>query len=250
MYSTKQTEQPTPTSEQFTAYQALYEYFNQHLFGSALPSIILNFSRKSGSCGFFARDRWSRHDGRKTHEISINPTYLTTAPFIEIAQTLVHEQCHLWQCECGEPSRTGYHNREWADKMESIGLMPSSTGQPGGHRVGQHMSDYVIEGGQFEQAFNALPEALRLPWKANEATLPPAVVTLLGGLAATGTTGAPSPQGTATSVKTKVKYTCPGCKAKAWGKPQLNLICGDCHIDMKSPLNANLSVEDKIQTFD
>lgn len=33
--------------------------------------------------------------------------------------------------------------------MESIGLMPSDTGEPGGKRTGQRMSDYPIEGGAF-----------------------------------------------------------------------------------------------------
>ncbi len=28
--------------------------------------------------------------------------------------------------------------------------------------------------------------------------------------------------------KNKKKYTCPGCDNNVWGKPKLNLICGDC----------------------
>lgn len=43
-------------------------------------------------------------------------------------------------------------NEEWADKMEGIGLMPSSTGKPGGSRTGEKMADYAIEGGLFMQA--------------------------------------------------------------------------------------------------
>ena len=26
----------------------------------------------------------------------------------------------------------------------------------------------------------------------------------------------------------KTKYTCPECDAAAWGKPELDLVCGDC----------------------
>ena len=26
----------------------------------------------------------------------------------------------------------------------------------------------------------------------------------------------------------RVKFTCPGCRANAWGKAQLKLICGAC----------------------
>lgn len=216
----------TPTAEQWDAYQQLYNYFNSKLFSGALPSIILNFSRKAHTCGFFSKNRWSRHDGSRTHEISINPVHLAIDPFIEVCQTLAHEQAHLWQCEHGHTSRPGYHNQEWADKMESIGLMPSSTGQPGGQRVGQKMSDYVIEGGQFQQVFNELPEELRLPWKANEATLPPSAIQIISQI--TGQIGGGTATTTQENPKSKVKYTCPSCKTKAWGKPGLHLICGDC----------------------
>ncbi len=67
-------------------------------------------------------------------------------------QTLVHEQCHVWQNYYGKPSRRSYHNREWADKMIAIGLMPSTTGRPGGKQTGQHMNDYVLAGGAFQTA--------------------------------------------------------------------------------------------------
>ncbi len=220
----------TPTTEQWDAYQRLYGYFNDKLFGGSLPSIILNFSRKANTCGFFSRDRWSRLDGAKTHEISINPVHLATDPFIQVCQTITHEQAHLWQAEFGKTSRPGYHNQEWAGKMEEIGLMPSSTGQPGGDRVGQKMSDYVIDGGLFESAYKTMPQALRLPWKANEATLPPAAIQILNQL--TGGTG--SVTATELKPKSKVKYVCPDCKAKAWGKPELKLICGECQKTMEA----------------
>ena len=34
------------------------------------------------------------------------------------------------------------YNKEFAEKMMSVGLMPSTTGKPGGKTVGQKMSDY------------------------------------------------------------------------------------------------------------
>jgi len=57
----------------------------------------------------------------------------------------------------------------------------------------------------------------------------PSLISLLGGPA---TTTAGTPTG-GSSPKTKVKYTCPGCKAKTWGKPNLHIICGDCSQTMK-----------------
>lgn len=219
MHRTKQNGEPT--IEQFASYQALYLYFNKKLFGGELPPIILNFSRKDKVAGFFAPNRWVSQDGEnKTHEISINPSYMAKVPFIEVCQTLVHEQAHLWQMLFGKPSRSGYHNKEWAQKMEDIGLMPSSTGTEGGKKVGQKMSDYLLPGGQFEKAFKALPESIYLPWVANEeiAAAPEAENEAEG----QGEEDKPKKK------KTRVKYTCPDCGTNLWGKPKLEVYCKPC----------------------
>lgn len=81
-------------------------------------------------------------------------------------QTLVHEMVHQWQAHFGKRGRGRYHNDEWADKMETIGLMPSSTGHPGGKRTGDHMADYAIKGGRFLRACQSLvsDESFRLSW--------------------------------------------------------------------------------------
>ncbi|MBM5564638.1 SprT-like domain-containing protein, partial [Klebsiella quasipneumoniae] len=85
-------------------------------------------------------------DGGTTDEIAMNPAYFAVCPPEEIMQTLVHEMAHLWQHHFGKPGRRGYHNKEWAERMEEIGLMPSSTGKPGGAKTGDKMADYIIEG--------------------------------------------------------------------------------------------------------
>jgi hypothetical protein len=119
--------------------------------------------------------------------------------------TLVHEMVHLKQEEFGTPGRSGYHNEEWADEMEAIGLMPSHTGKPGGRRTGRQMSHYVIERGPFQQALKAMPEEYLLPWQSG--TIPCV----------------------RKSNKNKVVYICPGsCGTRVWGRPHLDLICGAC----------------------
>ena len=62
----------------------------------------------------------------------------------------------MWQYEFGSPSRYKYHNKEWTLKMMDIGLMPTTTGKPGGKPIGQNMDHYVIEGRKFQQAFNSI----------------------------------------------------------------------------------------------
>ena len=63
---------------------------------------------------------------------------------------------HAWQFHFGLPSEGHYHNKEWAQKMMDIGLMPSDTGEPGGAIVGRNMSDFIMKQGAFMQAANEL----------------------------------------------------------------------------------------------
>lgn len=221
---------PAPTAEQFRAYQAMYRHFNRTLFGGKLPPILLNFSRHANTLGFFAPDRWEAiSGGRLPHEISLNPAHLKGRPSRETASTLVHEMAHLWQQEFGSPSRTGYHNREWADKMETIGLMPSATGLAGGNRVGQSMTHYIVARGAFDKAFKKMPKPCLLPWQSGEGSMrrrPPGGP---GGEGAEGGEGEGSSPAGPVQSRNKVKYTCGGdCGVNVWGKPDLNLLCGDC----------------------
>lgn len=209
-----------PTAEQFSAYQAAFDYFNRTLFAGQLAPVILNFSRKAKSLGFFAAERWGKQEGEdgraKRHEISLNPSYLAMRPARETMSTLVHEMCHLWQQDHGTPPRGGYHNREWGSKMESVGLMPSNTGLPGGKKTGDRMTHYIVEGGAFAKAFESIPAEYLLPWSA-----------------------ADFEEEKAKRPASKVKFTCPGCMANAWGKPNLRITCGSCEQPMISAADAD-----------
>jgi len=213
-----------PTKEQYNTYQSMYDYFNAKLFKNELPNCILNFSRKNKkSAGHFSFERWENRDGVKTHEININPLHLYRDSDMEVAQTLVHEMCHLWQFVFGKPSRKGYHNKEFAFKMKAVGLMPSSTGQEGGKETGQNMSDYPIEDGVFMKAFNKMPKKLLFPFKSNEAHVSG------GGVSAGGGAGGSESESTeATTKKGKVKYTCGGCASNVWGQSGKKIVCFDC----------------------
>ena len=146
---------PPPTLEQFAAYQRAWAYFNDTLFGGGLKPCLLNLSRHRGSRGFFTAKRWQK--GKEMiHEISLNPDLLRRPPDQSLS-TLVHEMVHQWQQDHGTPPRRCYHDREWADKMQEIGLIPSDTGEPGGRRTGQSVSHYIDPDGRFIKAFNQMP---------------------------------------------------------------------------------------------
>lgn len=197
-----------PTRTQFNAYADAFDYFNDRLFGGQLPRVFLNFSRKARSMGFFAPERWFAEEGI-THEISLNPDVLHL-PIRETMQTLVHEMAHLWQQEFGKPSRNGYHNAEWAETMNRIGLIPSDTGAPGGKQTGQKMSDYVLPDGPFDRAFKTMPKGCLLPWLSS----------------------APPDKPKDSRGSLRLKYTCPDCGINAWGKPGLGIRCVECEADL------------------
>lgn len=204
-------EPANPTTAQFAAYQAMYDYFNRELFGGQLKPVILNFSRMNKTYGFFAPKRWGNESSKTiTHEISLNPSHLALRSAIETVSTLVHEMVHCWQQEHGKPGRGRYHNGQWASKMEASGLMPSTTGMPGGAKVGDRVSHYIMKDGLFEKRFKAMPPAYLLPWSSADLE--------------------PEKKPRAAS---KLKYSCLTCEANAWGRPGLNIMCGDCEEQME-----------------
>lgn len=156
-----------PTPETYDDLQSAYDKFNQSLFDGKLPECLITLQREKNTCGYFSSARFTNKDGVKIDEIAINPSFFAVTPVVEVMQTLVHEMCHLWQFHFGQPGRGRYHNAEWADKMEAIGLMPSSTGKPGGKKTGDCMADYAIQGGRFFYACKELLEngKIQLPWR-------------------------------------------------------------------------------------
>ena len=113
--------------------------------------------------------------------------------------------------------------------MESIGLMPSNTGAEGGGKTGQQMNHYIIDGGPFALA---AADLLALGWgiqyvdRAGRFPAAPGP----GPVPAPGKLGKGGPKGKA--APTRAKFVCQSCKAAAWGKPGLNLVCGDCQEPM------------------
>ncbi len=143
----------TPTTKTYDGLNHAYTFFNDRLFGGRLPPCLITMQRSKKAYGYFAGGRFGTRDGREiTDEIALNPSHFRSRTTEESLSTLVHEMTHLEQHHFGKPSRSGYHNREWAGLMRAVGLIPSDTGAPGGRETGQSMTHYIEPGGQFEQA--------------------------------------------------------------------------------------------------
>ncbi|MDR2784639.1 MAG: SprT-like domain-containing protein [Treponema sp.] len=226
------------TTVQFKTLDDLYKFYNEALFGGMLADCIVNMSRHNGTFGFFAAGRWmAEGKGEKNlaHEISLNPDYLDR-PDIEWHATFVHEMVHLWQQDFGHPSRAAYHNKEWAWKMDEVGLVPSDTGEPGGKKTGQNMHHYINPAGAFKKTFERLTietlEALRLKYLPAYPHPEPAKRrrrAVSGEDPEQGAAGVKEggEEETIEIYTSKKKYTCP-CGNNVWGKPGLNIVCGEC----------------------
>ena len=247
-----------PTTELYTSLLDAYGHFNIELFKGELPKIIFTVQRKKGVMGYFAPERWGGLDGKKCSEIAINPAYIANSRLIEVMQTLVHEMVHCWQHGFGNPGRNYYHNKEWALKMIDIGLMPSSTGEPGGRITGQFMCDYIIEEGKFIHAFQKLEieKGFQLKWM-DRRSLPrlfePVIAPIKSIDGSSTTTLAIDTTPTLSELvkpveqsqkplgisdflipeeakrQTRRRYICPSCSTKIYGKAELNVRCEDCN---------------------
>lgn len=199
------------TVDTYTRLNEAYDYFNKALFDGKLPECLITLAYHKGARGYFRdepfRERTEKaKQPKRTDEIALNPFTFQERTDREILSTLVHEQVHLWQHHFGTVSKT-HHNKEWAEKMEELGLMPSSTGAEGGKRTGRRVSHYIIDKGPYDRAWAKC--TVKLNWN--------------------GLMQEPVKKGSK-----RVKYCCPECEEAAYGKPGLNLVCGDCDEPMKA----------------
>lgn len=198
----ERTKHDSVTEAEYSGFQTAFDFFNRELFGNRLPNYLITLQRKANSQGYFGAERFSGRASKKTvSELALNPDSFTGKTDEQICDTLVHEMVHGWQYASGTPSRRGYHNTEWAEKMKAVGLYPSSTGMVGGKETGQHMSDYIIPDGPFACAYAKLKATgFKLNWQS-------------------------SVRSKETKPDSKTKFTCPKCGQNAWGKSSLQVRC-------------------------
>ena len=202
-----------PTERNYDDLQRAYDFFNAELFGGELPYCLITLQRKSKAYGFFWGERFGTSDGSEiVDEIALNPSHFKKRTTEAVLSTLVHEMVHLWQHHFGKPS-PAHHNLDCAAKMESVGLVPSTTGAPGGKRIGQQCSHYIDPAGPFAAVCaDLVDDGFTIPYveRINDTV----------------------ENAKKRSRQSKTKFECPECGAKAWGKPDLSIVCGPCDVPM------------------
>ena len=204
------------TKETYLSLEEVYFEMNRRLFDDSLPACLITLQRSKAAYGYFHAEIFegkNGNSGKTADEIALNPDHFGRDDKT-VMSTIVHEMAHVWQHHFGRAqARNGYHCREWAGKMESIGLMPSTTGAPGGKMTGQKMSHYILRGGKFDLAADVLLSTGRVVHWASRIA-PPA-----------------QPKSKAGK---RTKYTCPLCGLNAWAKPGAALTCQTCNAVMLS----------------
>lgn len=214
-----------PTLLQFTALQKAYDYYNAKLFkpvfGELLPPVMLslNDNHKNSYLGYYAFDRYIDENGTILSLINITPEHLNRS-FIKVMSTLVHEMCHHYQYTFGAKKgrRSPYHNLEYTRIMERVGLICSNTGEIGGKQTGIQMTHYILEKGKFEKLTLKAPQALKTPFTLNKTIFRREENDLR--------------DDKIKAQKQKIKYQCPKCNTKVWGKPNLEIRCIPCNTNL------------------
>lgn len=242
----------TPTTGFYADLQSAFDHFNAELFEGKLPQCLLTLRSASRAYGYYHAGRFVSPTGEQIDEIGLHPGFFTLRPIESVLSTLVHEMIHHWQEHFGTPTQTNAHNQEWSKKMESLGLMPSGTGLPGGKKTGRSVSHHIIPDGVFLTSCRKLVESgFVIPWLDRhlpaepesqtvvvqalkdagveyESSAPP-VARLPEAIDGKSVVYRPAPK----KASTREKLTCPQCANKAWVSPETKIICGVCNVEMK-----------------
>jgi predicted SprT family Zn-dependent metalloprotease len=196
-----------PTLQSYTSLAIAYGVFNEKLFSGVLPACLITMQRHRGSYGYFSGSRFANaaDPGEITDEIALNPARFAKRKPEEVLATLAHEMVHLWRHHQGHVPTRGYHDRAWADKMLTIGLIPTATGEAGARMTGQKVTHVIEKGGAYEQTVTVDHPAILYADRAGE-----------------------SDEERRRKAASKTKYTCPRCGLNAWAKPNATLLCGTC----------------------
>jgi predicted SprT family Zn-dependent metalloprotease len=228
------------------AFYSAYKYFNKTLFGGKLPACIITIREAPKSLGYFSPKRFTNGE-EKIDEIALNSHFFNSRSIDETFSTLGHEMAHLWQANFGTPGRGKYHNMEWAEKMESIGLLPTATGiiGEGQKKTGDHVTHAIDPNGKFRQMVDAYLTGKNLTLWGDVFSMGCFNVTRYNfdkdyrdqidrQRAAEGDDegeGEGEGQGSAGKRRqTRARYTCE-CDSHIWAKPGLSIRCNECGKD-------------------
>ena len=232
-----ETEEVKTSIELYSKIQKVIDEIDSFFFSGKgkqkLPEVVFAINERCKACVLAYVSPEALYDkakAKKLQYLAINPAYLNRDSK-EILATICHELCHVYEHAYIHIPRGGYHDKQWAELMRDCGLEPIYNNKS---KTSVHHK--IIEGGAFEDFvkqfkeehgedyFNIVSYSSEVERQARKA---------LGLEEGEGEDeGELGPDNADKPVKkynrNKIKYTCPECKAKVWGKAGLNIYCSDC----------------------
>lgn len=144
-----------PTPETYADLEDAHKHFNATLFDGRLHTPCLITLRARTSMGYFYPDRFEHVDGRRSHEIALNPEEFAIHSPKDCLATLVRMMVHQRLAETGVRGRRGYHNRPFAELMRDLGL-PTTNVNDASLATGEAVVHRIEPGGRFDVAADAL----------------------------------------------------------------------------------------------
>lgn len=206
----------------YTKFQMIVDMIEKEFFTSKgknpFPKIVLALNNRCSSCvvAFVQPDYlFDKKEEEKVQYLAINPKYLQRETR-DIISTLCHELCHVYEVAYIHIPRGGYHTKAWCDLMRECGLEPVFN-----NKSKTSVTHKIIEGGVFESFCNEFdktyPDFFSLVEYSEDMNTDK------------GESGADNADKPIKRYnRNKIKYVCPECQSKVWGKSGLNIYCSDC----------------------
>jgi hypothetical protein len=208
----------------YITYGGAFKHFNFHLLNNILnpPLITLQNNVSEFGCAFVGSVSNKGNPNETADKIILSQKHVAIFSVHFILSCLVRQMVVLWAHYHGTPSRPGYFNRCWADKMKELGLIPSASNEVGGRETGQKLRHFIEAGGAFDRACSAF-------LSDNEAVLyqDRSFSVRAGDVDAVGAR--------TTKAKSKTRFTCFRTGLNAWAKPDAHIFCGCCMKEMQNP---------------
>ena len=195
--------------ETVTYLSKMYDYFNEKLFGGELvkPVITINPDEKNKAFGWITKDKlWKENENDEgMYEINVSAQFLKRS-VPETASTLIHEMCHQFAREnkFQDTARSGsFHNKLFRKIAEDHGLNVEFSGGRGwsvttlNERTQRLCQEFVAQNPK-------MPIYRVMPVKPKRIR----------------------------NVSVR-KYVCSGCEACVRATKAVNVVCGDCNMQMQ-----------------
>lgn len=204
-----------------------------------IPNVIMAIDNHCRDCVLAyiqTNTLYDRSDKQKLQYFGINPKHFDR-PLEEVLATIAHEICHVYEHAYIHIPRHGYHDKQWEALLNDCGLKAvylnkskTSVGTeiPENSPFRSFVESFKEKYDKDGMYFNVVSYSSKYDndrendgddTKADNADKPVKQYN-----------------------RNKIKYVCPSCSCKVWGKPNLNILCLDC--------NETLEAEDIEETED